>query len=324
MSGRRWPLWTTLIPLAVGLAGWWWVWSGWAARLETTLRGILPAETAIRVGGFPYRLQATTGPVRLEWRDVAAFVAGSAEQMVVNRQPWRVDRQVVNLSAPRLEAGLAGLAGAGATVTAPRAQASLRLEERRIARLSIVWEEPELRLAFLPVPARARRFELHVRETPVAGEAARTAPTAPVQAQAVIAGEGVRFGNGDPLRLSASLDLTAATPVGSLAGWAAGGTGELREVVLSDATGEVARMSATLSPGRDGRLLLAGTIETVCPRSVRAALAGLPPVSEKRTRKPQQLALTGIVGEAAELPPADPAAVAPPVRGQEPDCPRLR
>lgn len=320
---RRIPLIVTLVPLALGIGAWYLVWSGWRDRLETALRDILPAETALSVGGFPYRLEARTGPVRLVQRDSATVATLEADWLSVHRQPWRVDRQVINLLGPRAELAIRGLAGASLALEAPSAQASLRLADGRIARASAVFEAARLAAGFLPVGVRAERFEAHVRETP-ATMARDGGAALPVQAQLVVAGEELRIGAGDPVRMSAALDLAAAVPVRSVAVWLAGGTVELRELVIADREGEVARLAGTVSPGADRRLLFAGTVETVCPASVRAALVGAPPVSEKRTRKPVRFALTGVLGAAAEIEPPAPGAVAPPVRAQAPPCPRLR
>ncbi len=323
MTGRRRvPLWATLVPLAVGIGGWYLAWSGWRDRLEATLASVLPKGTDVSVGGFPYRLEARTGPVSLMVRDEAVEAALEAAALAVNRQPWRVDRQVINLTAPRARLAIPRLAGMTASVEAPVAQASLRFEGARIARASAVFEAALVGTAFLPEPVRAAQFEAHVRETPA--EAPAASATFPVQAQLVIAGRDLRVGAGDPLSVSLAVDLAAPGPVRSVAAWVAGGTAEVRELVLADATGEVARLVATLSPGQDGRVLLAGTVETVCPSAVRAALAGRPPVAEKRTRKPVRFALTGILGEMVEVEAPPPGTVTPPVRSQAPDCPRLR
>lgn len=319
---RRIPLWATLVPLLLGIGAWYLAWSEWRDRLEAAVRDVLPPGTLVHVGGFPYRLEARTGPVALAYRDVATEAALAVDSLVVNRQPWRVDRQVLNLASPRLRLAIPRLAGLGAEVEAPSAQASLRFADGRVARASAVFEDAVLRLGFVPVPVRAAAFEAHVRETPAAAAGAGAA--LPVQAQLVLSGRDVRMGRGDPVSVSAAIDLAASGPVRSVAAWAAGGTAEVRELVIADGTGEVARLEATLSPGADGRVLLAGTIETVCPATVRAALAGLPPVTEKRTRKPVRLAMTGVLGALAEVAPPPAGAVPPPVRAQAPDCPRLR
>jgi hypothetical protein len=326
MSGaRRWPLWTTLIPLGIAAATWFLVWQGFRDRLAEALAAVLPPATPVSIGGFPYRLEARFGPVDLSRRDEALFARLEAREVTVNRQPWRQDRQVINLVAPRLEVGLAPLAGISATVGAPSAQASLRLADGRIGRLSLVWETPTLRLGFLPVPVAADAFEAHVREPPAglakAGEAAATALA--VRGEAVLSGRGVRIGAGSPIQLDASFALQAAHPVKALSGWTEGGRVEVRDLVLSDATGEVVRLMADLMPGGDGRVRAVGRIESVCPASVRAALLGLPPVTEKRTRKPVSIGFEASLGSEVRLAPP-PAGPPPPVRGQAPDCPRLR
>ncbi|WP_448581573.1 hypothetical protein [Thermaurantiacus sp.] len=315
------PLWLTLVPLLLGIAGWYLAWSQWRDRLETALLALLPAGTPIALGGFPYRLEARTGPVQLERAGEAVTARLAAEAMVVNRQPWRVDRQVINLAAPRI--ALTGLRGATLGLEAPSAQASLRFDSGWIARASAVFEAARLRAEFLPVPARAERLEVHVRETP-ANVVSDQSATLPVQAQLILSAVALRFGEGEAVSLSAALDLTARAPVRRVATWQAGGTAELRELVIADREGEVVRVSGTFSPGADRRLLFAGSVETVCPASVRAALLGSPPVSEKRTRKPVRFALTAVLGELAEPEAPVPGAVAPPVRAQAPDCPRLR
>ncbi|MFN7175250.1 MAG: hypothetical protein ACK4MT_11250, partial [Thermaurantiacus tibetensis] len=101
-------------------------------------------------------------------------------------------------------------------------------------------------------------------------------------------------------------------------------TAEIRSLTLSDPTGEVARLSATLVPDGAGRLRVAGTIETVCPASVRAALEGAPPVSEQRSRRPETIAFEGLLPRDLRVAPRDPSKPPPPVRAQEPECPRLR
>lgn len=318
MSTRRWPLWTTLIPLGVAVVAWFLVWQGYRDRLAGALGTILPPGTPMAIGGFPYRLEARFGPIDMERRDTALFARLAAREVVVNRQPWRLDRQVISLAAPRLEAGLAPLRGIGARVVAPSAQASLRTAEGRVARLSMVWETPQVALDFLSVPIAADALEAHVRETP-----ARTpGPGLPVQAEAVLQARGLRLGAGTPVDLEAAFALRAGTAVAGLSSWLEGGEVQLGDLVITDATGEVLRLSARLSPGPDGTVSAAGRIETVCPASVRAALLGLPPVTEKRARKPVTIALDAALGGEVRLSPPPPGPV--PVRGQAPDCPRLR
>jgi hypothetical protein len=317
---RRVPLWVTLVPLVAGIGLWYLLWTGWRDRLEAALAMVLPPGTPVAVGGFPYRLEATTGPVALAHQDEALALALEAQALAVNRQPWRLDRQVINLTAPRATLAIAPFPAIRATASAPTAQASLRLDGRRIARASAVFEEAELSLGILAAPIRAASFEAHLRETPTAA----AAPSPPTQAQMVFGGEGLRIGASAAFSLSAMLDLEAQGPVTSVAGWRAGGTAALREFRLADAHGEVVRATATLSADADGRVLARGMLETVCPASLRAVAAGLPPVTEKRARKPVRIPFMAVLGASLTLPPPDPAKPPPPVRGQEPDCPRLR
>lgn len=323
-SVTRFPLWVTLVPLALGVAFWFFMWTGFRDRLDQALAETLPAGTSWSIGGFPYRLEARTGPVALDYQGEAARARLDARQLTVNRQPWRTDRQVVNIEDSKAWLALQPLAGMSASIEAKAAQTSLRTEDARVARLSIVWEKPAIRLGFLSQPLSATSFEMHLRETPVEADSDSRSPILPVQDQLVLRASDLRLGEGSPLRLMVDAELTAARPIRSLAAWQSGGTAEIRDLVLSDATGDVLRLSATVSPGEDGRLYVAGTLTTVCPASVRAAFAGLPPVSEKRARRPVTLAFTGVPGVSAEVAPPESGKPPPPVRAQEPDCPRLR
>jgi hypothetical protein len=319
MIGRL-PLWATLLPLLVGVLVWAVLWRGQAARLEDDLQRALPG-TDIAVTGFPYRLEAHISPVSRRHEDTALVTALKAAEVSVNRVPWQPGRQVLNLTDSTAAIALRPLAGVSATISAAEAQASLRLEEGRIARLSGVWESPRIETGLLP-PATAGHFEAHLRETPSA-KSAPSSPRLPTQAQLVLAAKELRLGQSDPLALAFDSELTAGAPLASLAGWATGGTAEIRAATLSDRTGDVARLTATLV-AEAGALRLSGTVETVCPANVRAALAGLPPVSEKRLRKPERIALSGTLPGGIVAAPAVPGRPAGPVRGQEPPCPRLR
>jgi len=324
MIGRL-PLWATLLPLVTGVLVWAVLWTGYARRLEATIAGLLPAGAAIETSGFPYRLVARAAPVALVHSDVALEAALEARSASVNRVPWQIDRQVINLEGSVAALRLKPIAAAHVRIEAPSAQASLRLEGPRIARLSAVWEDALVQSGLLPVPLRAERLEAHFRETPAPDGAAEPKnPRLPTQDQLVISGKAVRIGGSDPLSLELESEITAAAPVSSLAAWARDGTVEIAALALSDATGEVARLKASVVPDGQGGLVIAGTIETVCPASVRAALAAAPPPSEKRTRKPVVIPFEGEFGARLRLVPADPSKPSPPVRGQEPDCPRLR
>jgi hypothetical protein len=322
MIGRL-PLWTTLVPLALGVLVWGLLWRSYAADFRSDLGRLLPAGTEIEVGGFPYRLEADVAPLQVVHADAALRARLEAGTLQVNRVPWQRDRQVLNLAGSTAELGFTPLDGATVLVKADEAQASLRIQDERIARLSAVWEAPAIETGLIALPIQADRLEAHFRETP--SEAGSTSSPRPAtQAQLVLAGRGVRLGDGAPLTLALSAELTAAAPLAGYAAWASGGTVEIRSATLADSTGEVARMSATLVPDGAGALRIAGTIETVCPATVRAALAGLPPVSEKRVRQAELIAFSGRLPGGVTADTRDPSRPPAPVRGQEPPCPRLR
>lgn len=323
---RRIPLWATLIPLVLGIVLWGLIWRGYEAEFEADLAKLLPADVNMDAGGFPYRLEARLGTVKLDHRDAALELGLAAEDATVNRVPWQRDRQVITMGRSQARAALTPLAGAHVVVDAPEALASLRLDGPRIARLSVVWQTPRLATGLFAVPVTADSFEAHLRETPADTQATATqarGPRLPTQAQLVLAGTGVRFGGGAPLKLALDSEMTGPGPITSLAGWEQGGTAEIRSATLTDATGEVARLSATLV--EDGRRLrLAGTVETVCPATVRAAIAGTPAAREMRSRVPEKIAVGGTLPGGLTAAPRDPAKPPPPVRGQEPPCPALR
>lgn len=320
---RRVPLWATLIPLLLGIAVWGFIWRGYEAQFEEDLRKVLPADADIDAAGFPYRLEARLGTLKLEHRDAALALGLAAEAATVNRVPWQRDRQVMTAGRSQAQAALAPLAGATVVVDAPEALASLRLDGPRIARLSVVWQAPTIRTGLFAPEVKAATFEAHLRETPASSTAAAAGPRLPTQAQLVLSGEQVRFGDGAPLKLALDSEMTAPGPITSLAGWEKGGTAEIRSATLSDATGEVARLSATLV-AEGGRLRIAGTVETVCPATVRAAIAGTRAPEEKRTRVPERIAIGGTLPGAMTAAARDPAKPPAPVRGQQPPCPKLR
>jgi hypothetical protein len=319
---RRIPLWATLIPLALGIAVWAFVWRGYEADFEADLKKVLPADAMVDAGGFPYRLEARLETLNLAHADTALELGLAAEEVTINRVPWQRDRQVITAGRSQARAALTPLAGASVVVDAPEALASLRLEGPRIARLSIVWQTPAITTGLFAVPVKAETFEAHLRETP-AEAAGDAGPRLPTQAQLVLAGEGVRLGAGAPLKLALEGEMTGPGPITSLAGWQTGGTAEIRSATLSDATGEVARLSATLVE-EGGRLRIAGTVETVCPATVRAAIAGLQAPPEKRSRVPEKIAVGGTLPGGVTAAERDPTKPPPPVRGQEPPCPALR
>ncbi len=324
MIGRV-PLWVTLAPLVLGVLIWWLVWRGYAADFEAEVAKALPSGTEVSATGFPYRLETRIPGVDVSHSDDALRARLRAGEIAVNRVPWQKDRQVLNLKSSVAELALAPLAGATVRVEAHEAQASLRLDGKRIARASVVWQAPAIATGLFAAPMKAARFEAHLRETPSDnGSSEPRNPRLPTQAQLVLSGTDVRFGSGDPLALALDSDLTAGAPLSALAQWAVGGTVELRSLTLADGTGEVARVAATMVPTGTGALRIAGTVETVCPANVRAAMAGLPAVSEKRVRKAEVIAFSGTLpgGVAAEA--RNPALPPAPVRGQEPACPKFR
>ncbi|MGQ5702296.1 hypothetical protein ACUJ46_09630 [Sandaracinobacteroides sp. A072] len=322
---RRIPLWMTLLPLVAGLGLWGLMWTSQANDLRADLKAILPQAGDVPVGGFPYRLQAHVAPVAVNHMDSALTARIDAPDMTVNRVPWQRSRQVLNLSRPEAEIALRPLRGARLLIRSETAQASLRLDDARIARLSGVWEKARIETGLLPVSATADRFEAHLRETPSLDSAAEPRnPRLPTQAQIVLGAQALRLGDGDALGLAMDMELTAASRIQSLAGWLDRGTVEIERMSLKDATGEVALMRATIVPDGAGGLRVAGTIETVCPANVRATLAGQPPLSEKRARRAEVIAFSGLLPGEVTAEPRDPSKPPPPVRGQEPPCPRLR
>lgn len=322
---RRIPLWVTLIPLVLGILVWVWLWRGYERRFEAELAAILPPGTKIEASGFPYRLEARIAPADIFFDGPGLVASAKAAEVAVNRVPWQNDRQVISLRDTSATLALKPYSGARLWVVAPTAQASLRMDGDSIARLSMVWDKPEFGTGLFGGRIAADTLEAHVRETPSPpGPADPQSPAFPAQAQLVLDGRGVRFGDGAPLSLTLEAELTAPAALHSLAGWEADGTAELRSVVLSDATGEVARLTGTLVPDGDSHLAIAGTIDTVCPASVRAAIAGDPAPAELRARKPERIAISGRLPGQITASRTDPTKPPPPVRGQEPPCPRLR
>lgn len=317
---RRLPLWATLIPLAIGLAIYWWYWDRERDAFAASLTAVF-GDGRAEVGGFPYRLEAVLAEPRLRHDGPYALDARAA-RAVVNRQPWRDTLSFVRLVEPRLQWRAPAL-GIGVDVASRGAQASLRLDGERIARLSSVHDGAEVRLPFVAAPATAASFEWHFRETPASPDPASRAPTFPEQAQLVLGAQGLRFGQGDPLTFAAQLGITSPAPVWDLASWRRGGTVELRRLTLADKTGEVMAIVATGSAGPTGPLRVAGTVETVCPESVQALFAGTPlPAREHRARRPVKLAFAG-PADALELRLPTGGLRRLPVRAQEPPCPAL-
>lgn len=321
---RRWPLWLTLLPLIVGIGAYWLVWRGFADRFASDIHTVLP-QAASDVGGFPYRLEdQLTAPV-LRHDSPGLRASASADLAVLNRGPWQPDLTVLALKQPRLNIAVPPLAGATLALAAPVGSASLRLDSQRgatrLARLSTHFDNATLAVGLLPTPIAADSIELHLREITLAKPDGASPTPAPV-AQFVLKASGARYGGGDALALTADFTANAATLIRSYAGWAPRGTIELTTLTLTDANGEVLRASGTAVP-QAGHLAIAGTITTVCPQMLRAAVTGTPARPEKRLRAPVRMALT-VQGGVTTL--GDPGGgwASRPVRGQLPPCPVLR
>lgn len=314
---KRVPLWLTVVPLIVAVAGYWWFWSGYRDAFRVEISTVLPGAP-VTIGGFPYRLEAEVGSPRLQSKgDVTA--TASAERAVMNRGPWQRDLTIIRSVAPRVTASIPALATSQLSITAPSAESSLHLDkDRRIARLSTVFDSPTVTLALLGVPVTAGKLEVHFREMP--GRSAEAwSPSLPQRAQIVLAGEGVRT-VGEPLKLAADIRVTGPTRLIDYARWAGKGSVEIHALTLGDSSGEVLRMDATLVAS-GGVPRLTGTIVTSCPESVRVALTGARRLHEQRLRLPVTLSLSGSPGawQLGNLPEAGRA-----TRAQQPACPALR
>jgi hypothetical protein len=316
---KRPPLWTTLLPLAAGLAVYWVYWDRERAGFERALAAVF--GDGVAVGGFPYRLEADIADPRLA-HDGAYALEARATRLRANRQPWHPELTSIGLLAPSLSWRVPSLDATAFTVASATAQTSLRLAGDRIARLSTVHSDARLGVPLVPAPLSATSFEWHFRETPAAPDPASRAPTFPEQAQLVLGGDGLRIGGGDPLKVAAQIGVTSSAPVWDLAGWRRGGTVELRSVTLADAHGELLTLNATASATPTDALRIAGTIETVCPLTLQAAFAGTAaPAVEYRTRRSTRLAFGGSAGDITLAPSTDRRPL--PVRAQEPPCPKL-
>ncbi|MFA7441174.1 MAG: hypothetical protein WCZ66_09410 [Sphingomonadaceae bacterium] len=319
----RFPLWLTLLPLVAGVVIWHLVWKGYANDFKAEVAAILPPATQISSSGFPYRLEVDVQNVDQQYQGPSLTARVRADTLIAHRVPWQKDRQVLNFVAPEAELALVALPDVRVRIAAPHAQASLRTEPGRIARLSAVWEQPEIRTGLFAAGFTATSFEAHLRETPATAAPEPSDPRLPTQAQLVLSGTDLRHGDGAPLNISLSAEITAAMPIRSYAIWAAGGTVEIEDLRLTDPTGEILRVEATLVPDGEGRLRIAGTLETVCPATIRAAASGQPAPHEMRARTPELLAFSGRLPGEINVAPAPPGKPAPPVRGQLPPCPAL-
>jgi hypothetical protein len=322
---RRIPVWLTLAPLLLAGLLYWIVWSGWARDFKAAVEQWLPGET-VSVGGFPYRIEAAVDQPRLRLQGIVRIEA-TASRSLVNRGPWQPELTVVRAENPRFLAAVDAFGqrtALQASVEGKSALTSIHLDNGKLARLSAVVEAARARIGFIAAPLTADTLEVHLREVP--GRLPEPwSPTLPARGQAVITGERLRIAGGDALTINADMAVTGRARLTDFAAWADGGTVELRELRLSDAHGEVARAAATLVPaGRTG-VRLAGTIDTICPASLAAALTGAPGAAELRLREPVRLAIQGVIDQTGAVSvtglPADLATRAR--RAQLPPCPRL-
>lgn len=316
---RRIPLWLTLIPLIAAIAIYWLFWSGWARDFKAAVAAWLPASE-LAVSGFPYRLELDVANPRLVTGDVVRITA-TASRAQINRGPWQPQLTIVNAENPRF-AAIVGPAIA-VSISGKSAASSIKILDGRLARLSSVIAAASLRTGFTPMPVTADALEIHLRERIPTAAAADSGPTEAPRGQLVITGERLRLGGGDALSMAADITANGAARLLSYDNWATTGTLELTSLTLGDAHGEVARIRATLVPRARTGLRFAGTIETICPASIAAALDRRPAPSEKRLRAPVLLSFEGMTGE-IRLTGAPTDLATRPVRGQLPPCPVLR
>lgn len=322
---RPFPFWVALLPLALGVLAWFLIWRGYADGLRTELRDLLPPGAKVEISGFPYRLEARVDKITLGHDGGSLQAKLDARELFLNRVPWQRDRQVLVAFDPEMRVSVPGLHGADLLVSATAAKASLHTDGKRIERLSIVWpSSAEIATGLLPVAVRAAEFELHVRETPAATEGAPVDDQPNTKAQIVLSGLGLRFGEGAPLKLALDAGIDSLSSLSSLASWREGGAIKIADAVLSDEVGEVARFRGTIRAAGPSGLFLSGEIDTLCPATVRAAVAGTSAAPEKRARRIQTLSISGSFPGGLSIPPRDESRPLPPVRGQEADCPLLR
>lgn len=319
---RRWPLLVALLPLLLGLAVYGQLWRGWAAGFENTLAGWFPGKAAT-VSGFPYRLETELDEVALAHAGVAGLQARIA-RLRLNRGPWRPELTVAQAQGIALAAMLPGLMP---QVTAATGTASLKLESGRLERLSIVLPAANGRLGLAgDGPAfRADTLEIHARELVPATNAASNSPSLPQRGQLVIGADGFAAGQGAPIVLAGDAAVRGPARLTDWRGWAVGGGSVDLVISGRDATGELFALDASLVPVAAG-WRLAGTIRTMCPLAVQAALSGVAPPAEQRLRAPLVLAIeTALPADGPVNLRGLPDDLATrPRRAQLPACPRLR
>jgi hypothetical protein len=317
---RRIPLWVTLVPLVAGVLVYFMLWQGWARGFEAVVEDWLP-EARFSVSGFPYRLEADVADAVLQGGE-AVKLSASAPRIRINRGPWQPQLTLIRAEYPRFSAIVGP--GFGASIAGRSAVTSINVAGGKLIRLSSVINAANARLGFSDVRIAADELQVHVRERfpEAAGDAG--APTLPVRGQLVISGQRLRLDGGDALTLASDIAATGAGRLTNFADWARTGTIEVARLALADAHGEVASVKATLVPVGGTGLRMAGTIETICPASVEAAIVGVAaPAREMRLRVPVRLAFDGVPG-AVRLTGMPDNLVYRATRGQLPPCPRLR
>ncbi|MEE4348690.1 MAG: hypothetical protein V2J26_00535 [Pacificimonas sp.] len=316
MKGWRSPV-LALLPLALGLGGYWLYWSGKADDFGSAVASVVGQQPDMR--GFPYSLRADLPTLALDYGD-AASLSVRAGQTEISTGPFGSSIAVITVADAGVEAALGGLPGLSIEMGSAFAQASLRYSNQ-IDRLSLVAEQAQLSSPLFARPVGAAGLEVHIRETPNAEPAAGA--TAPAQAEARVSGT---FRFAEDLVLGAVLPLTVTDdgPLDSLAGWRDGGTVEIDGGLLSGTDGAaLAGFDATVAALPGGRMAVGGTLTTDCPLTVSWLLGGgARPDEEFRRRLPAKFALGGTL-DAPTLRELDTPSGGL-ARNREPPCPDLR
>ena len=313
------PFLLALAPLLVGIAVYWFYWRAEADGLAAAVEQATGERP--EMSGFPYRLSASLGSVDIVRGGEALSVRLQGGRTQVGSNPFRSDLYVALIEEPRVAAGARGLDLSSLGIAADVMRGSLRVEDGRIARLSLRAESARIALPLFDSPVQAAPLEFHLRETPDTRAAA--GPTPAGQAEARIAGT-LAWPSGIVTRLSLPVTVTADAPLTSFGGWRSGGTLEVEGGTIAARGGDdLAGFDATLAALPDGALALSGTLSTECPGTVTALLEGRAPTQpEYRTRRPAKFALAGTLAQPALRRLPGPSGGN--VRSREPPCPDLR
>ena len=317
------PLWAAFVPLLVGLSVYGWFWYGESQALKSDVQKYF-APKSLEMGGFPYRVSAQVAPAQIARTQGEIYWHFTASQLEVNRQPWRRSLSVAQGTDPKMEVVADLWPDASLAVEGKRFLGSLHAENHVVQRLSAVFDQAIVRLPFLPLPLASPSFEVHMRETPQRKPLSNSSPTAPDQAQLRFLGPVQIDPRAEAVDLESDIGITDDAPLKNISQWRKGGTIELRSLHLRDSKGFVFfTMKATLAPLPDGRMAIAGTYETSCPRTIAALLIGMPSPAEYRTRCPQKYALNGFAGGKLDVAPVVEGFTGGPARNREPACPVL-